>query len=180
MAITIRKTDSGWSLWLNGDAAVSIQTPAGCTDSFEVLGENALRWTRKTETPTDRMKLTVAYTGEPRYFQVPAVNYNGNGWGSGAQYSGYRCGDTPWSYAWHRTSIPACTYTESDRFSVALFGEEAGGMSCAVYTENGSTVQELIWPETEAPKGGCKSAVGMGAATVAVAMAAAVALKKKD
>ena len=152
MAITLCKTDYGWALSLSGKAAVSIQTPAGCNDTFEPLGDYALRWTRKTETPVDRMKLTVQYAGEPRYFQVPAVNYNGNGWGSGAQYSGYRCGDIPWSYAWHRVSIPACTYTENDRFSVALFGEEAGGMSCSVYTEGGNTLQELIWPETEAPK----------------------------
>ena len=34
--------------------------------------------------------------------------------------------------------------------------------------------------ETEAPKGGCKSSVGMGAAAVVTAMAAYAALKKKD
>ena len=34
--------------------------------------------------------------------------------------------------------------------------------------------------ETDPPKGGCKSAVGMGAAAVVTAMAAAVAMKKKD
>ena len=152
MAITIQKTETGWCLCLQGKPAVCISTPAGCTDTLEVIAANALRWTRKTDTPTDRMKLTLTTQGEPRYFQVPAVNYNGNGWGSGAQYFGYRCGDTPWSYAWHRIAIPACTYTESDRFAVALFGEEKGGMSCSVYTENGTTVQELIWPETEAPK----------------------------
>ena len=151
MAITLCKTDYGWALSLSGKAAVSIQTPAGCNDTFEPLGDYALRWTRKTETPVDRMKLTVQYAGEPRYFQVPAVNYNGNGWGSGAQYSGYRCGDTPWSYAWHRIAIPACTYTESDRFAVALFGEEKGGMSCSVYTENGTTTFTLTAGDQVAP-----------------------------
>jgi len=34
--------------------------------------------------------------------------------------------------------------------------------------------------ETDTPKGGCKSAVGMGAAAVVTAMAAAVVLKKKE
>ena len=152
MSITIQKIQSGWQLSLQNEAAAYISTPAGCTDSFQVLNDYAVRWVRKTDTPTDRMKLTLMTRGEPRYFQIPAVNYNGNGWGSGAQYSGYRCDDTPWSYAWHRVSIPACTYTENDQISVALFGEEAGGMSCSVYTEEGNTIQELIWPETEAPK----------------------------
>ena len=137
---------------MHGQAAVAISTPAGSVDSFEVLGENALRWTRRTAVPTDHMKLTLVSAGVPRYFQIPAVNYNGNGWGSGAQYSGFRCGDTPWSYAWHRTAIPACTYTENDRFALALFGEEVGGMSCSIHTEDGNTLQELIWPEVEAPK----------------------------
>lgn len=152
MSITIQKVQSGWQLSLQNEAAAYISTPAGCTDSFQVLNDYAVRWVRKTGTPTDRMKLTLMTRGEPRYFQIPAVNYNGNGWGSGAQYSGYRCDNTPWSCAWHRVSIPACTYTENDQISVALFGEEAGGMSCSVYTEEGNTIQELIWPETEAPK----------------------------
>lgn len=152
MAITIQQSPGGWTVGLGDRGVVTIQTPDGCCDSFEPLGEYALRWVRRTDRPTANMKLTLRSEGEPRYFQVPAVNYNGNGWGSGAQYSGYRCGDTPWIYAWHRVSIPACTYTENDRFAVALFGDEAGGMSCSVYTENGHTLQELIWPETEAPK----------------------------
>ncbi len=32
------------------------------------------------------------------------------------------------------------------------FGEEKGGMSCSIYEQEGKLVQELIWPETEAPK----------------------------
>jgi len=152
MAITFEKQGASWYISLNQVRVLTISIPDGCADSFEPLSEYALRWTRKTNTATDRMKLALNWAGEPSYFQIPAVNYNGNGWGSGAQYSGYRCGETPWSYAWHRVSIPACTYAENDRFCVALFGEEAGGMSCSIYTENGNTVQELIWPETEAPK----------------------------
>ena len=111
MAITIKQNANGWELLLGGERAVFVHTAEDCYDSFEPLGEYALRWTRKTGRPVEHMKLTLRCAGEPRYFQVPAVNYNGNGWGSGAQYSGYRCEDTPWSYAWHRTAIPACTYT---------------------------------------------------------------------
>jgi len=152
MAIKIRRKASGWAFELGDRTAFTIQTPDGCCDSFESLGEHAFRWVRRTGRPVAHMKMTLCSEGEPRYFQIPAVNYNGNGWGAGAQYSGYRCEDVPWSYAWHRVSIPACTYTENEQFAVALFGQESGGMSCSVYTENGDTVQELIWPETEAPK----------------------------
>lgn len=152
MAITIEKNDAGWRLCLQGKVAATIPTPAGCTDTFEAIGDNALRWTRKSDLPVDHMKLTLLAPEEPCYFQVPAVNYNGNGWGSGAQYFGYGCDEGPWTYAWHRVSIPACTYTENDHFALALFGDEAGGMSCSVYCDKGNTVQELIWPEEEAPK----------------------------
>ena len=152
MAIHFKKNASGWSILLDGETVLTLETPEGCSDSFELIGEKAFRWNRKTDKPVARMKLTLNVDYAPRYFQVPSVNYNGNGWGRGAQYSGYTCGDTPWSYAWHRVAIPACTYSESDKYAVALFGEELGGMSCSIYPKDEKTVQELIWPETEAPK----------------------------
>ena len=152
MAIQFEKKDSNWHILLDGVEVLCIFVPEGCEDYFEAINDKAFYWKRKTEKPVTQMKLTLKATYKPRYFQVPAVNYNGNGWGSGAQYSGYANNGEPWVYAWHRVSIPACTYTESDEYAVALFGEEQGGMSCSVYEQDGNTVQELIWPETEAPK----------------------------
>lgn len=135
-----------------GEQVLTIPVPEGCQDSFEIINEKAFYWKRKTDAPVSKMKLTMKAAYEPRYFQIPAVNYNGNGWGSGAQYSGYGVNGEPWAYAWHRTSIPACTYSESDKYAVALFGQEQGGMSCSIYPEGEELVQELIWPEIEAPK----------------------------
>lgn len=152
MSITFRKEDAVWQILLNGRHALTIQVPCGCTDSFELLDEKAFRWTRSCEKPTDHMKMTLRGQFKPRYFQVPSVNYNGNGWGSGAQYYGYCDNGKPWVYAWHRTSIPACTYIESDEYAVALFGGEEGGMSCSVYPDGEESIQELIWPETEGPR----------------------------
>jgi len=98
-----------------------------------------------------RMEVRAAY--KPRYWLVPSVNYNGNGWGSGAQYSGWADQDgTPWTYAWHRVAVPACTYSEDERFAVSLFGEEKGGMSCTIYPDGEETVQALLWPEQEGPR----------------------------
>lgn len=152
MAIQFQEQDSKWRILLDGEEVLTIPVPKGCHDSFELISGNAFYWRRKTDAPVTQMKLTLQADYKPRYFQIPAVNYNGNGWGSGAQYSGYGCGEEPWVYAWHRTAIPACTYSESEKYAVALFGEEKGGMSCSIYEQEGKLVQELIWPETEAPK----------------------------
>jgi len=137
---------------LDGEVVTTVAAPDGCVDEFAELGGGFWRWTRRCSVPTDKMTMKLQSAGKPRYFLVPAVNYNGNGWGSGAQYSGFECDGVPWRYAWHRVSIPACTYAETDRWAVALFGEEQGGMSCAIHTEDENTVQELSWPEVEEPK----------------------------
>ena len=150
--ITFEKKPGQTLALLDGRIALIIETPAGCEDIFAPIEGGAFRWTRKTAQPVDHMRLTVRAQHTPRWFLVPSVNYNGNGWGSGAQYSGYGIGNEPWRYAWHRVAIPACTYTESDRFAVALFGDQKGGMSGSVYEDGQETVQELIWPETETPK----------------------------
>lgn len=152
MGIQFEQKDAAWQVMLDGKTVLTIQVPEGCTDSFELIGDNAFRWTRKTALPVSAMKLELRAAYQPRYFQIPSVNYNGNGWGSGAQYYGYGKDGEPWAYAWHRVAIPACTYTESENYAVALFGEEKGGMSCSVYPDGDETVQELIWPEIEAPK----------------------------
>lgn len=143
---------SVWQVLRDGKVVLSIDVPEGCTDSFQMINDQAFYWNRKTDTPVDNMKLTLRVHYKPRYFLVPAVNYNGNGWGSGAQYSGYDCDGEHWKYAWHRVAIPACTYTESEEDAVALFGKEEGGMSCSIYPDGEDMVQELIWPEVEGPK----------------------------
>jgi hypothetical protein len=156
MSIRFEQKKNTWQVLLGKAPVIAIETPDGCRDSFEAINDKAFRWTRVCGSPADHMKMRLKMNYKPRYWQVPAVNYNGNGWGSGAQYFGYGDGGEPWSYAWHRVAIPACTYTESDQYAVALFGDEAGGMSCSVYEQDGMIVQELIWPEIEAPKVLCK------------------------
>ena len=150
--IEFQANKSECRVYLNGMHALTMQIPEGCEDRYEQIGEFAFRWYRKTATPVTQMRLALRAHYKPRYFLVPSVNYNGNGWGSGAQYFGYGDGETPWTYSWSRVAIPACTYTESDSVAVALFGEETGGMSCSVYPDGEDIVQELIWPEVEGPK----------------------------
>ena len=147
-----KKEEKTWKLLAEDQAILALDPMEGCQDTFEPLGEGAYRWTRKCAAPVDHMKLTVRSLDPLRYWQVPSVNYNGNGWGSGAQYSGFGVDGEPWVYAWHRVAIPACSYAESEKWAVSLFGEEKGGMSGSIWEEDGKACQALIWPEQETPK----------------------------
>ncbi len=148
-----KKIPNGYLLENEGRAVLTIPCPDDCTDSFEALEPGAWRWTRRAARPVTEMRMEVRAAYKPRYWLVPSVNYNGNGWGSGAQYSGWADQDgTPWTYAWHRVAVPACTYSEDERFAVSLFGEEKGGMSCTIYPDGEETVQALLWPEQEGPR----------------------------
>ena len=69
-----------------------------------------------------RMELTTCKL--PTFTMVPSVSYNGNGWGSTPEYVGDRAEDgTPWSFAWHRVTIPSCTFSATPDASVALMAE---------------------------------------------------------
>ena len=141
------------SILMAGEAMVlTVPGLAGCTDTFEEIEPGAWKWTRRCDKPVTEMKMLVRHAAPVSYWQVPSVNYDGNGWGSGAQYSGYGCDGENWTYAWHRVAIPACTYAESSAHAVGLFGGEEGGMSCSIWEEDGCACQTLIWPEVEGPK----------------------------
>ena len=123
-----KKEKKAWTLLGNDQPILSLDTQTNCKDTFEEIGEGAFRWKRTCKTPLDQMKMTVKSKDALRYWQVPSVNYNGNGWGSGAQYSGFGADGENWTYAWHRVAIPACSYAESEKWAVSLFGEEKGGI----------------------------------------------------
>ena len=152
MKFAWKKEKKQYVLYGEDQAVAVIDAMTGCEDSFEEIGEGAFRWVRKAKKPKDEMRMTLRSADPLRYWQVPSVNYNGNGWGSGAQYSGFGSDGEPWVYAWHRVAIPACTYAESEKWAVSLFGEEKGGMSGSIWEEDGKACQALIWPETETPK----------------------------
>ena len=142
----------GFYLCAGDEPILTLPRQEGCTDAFEPLAEGAFRWTRTAQEPVDRMTMTLRATEPVRYWMVPAVNYHGNGWGSGAQYTGCALNGEHWTYAWHRVAIPACTYSEGEKWAVSLFGEESGGMSGSIREEDGHACQSLLWPEQEGPK----------------------------
>ncbi len=125
----------------------------GAKDSFCEIEQGVWKWTRKTDKPVDNMIMRAVPAYRAEYTVVPAVNYNGNGWGDSVEYTGDSLDGLPWKYAYHRVTIPACTYSEGKTFGFAMMCEDDDKASCSLYTpENENIRHELIWPEQEGPK----------------------------
>lgn len=130
------------------------------SDSLEQVEPGVFKWTRTFENPTDvivdSVHLTMDFVQEDTtiFNMIPAVDYNGNHWGGGKEIKGFYRDGQPISVAYHRTSVAGGTYSENNRWSVALFGgtrDEYTPFSCSLLPEKNSTVHRLIWPEEEMP-----------------------------
>ena len=151
--VEIVKTADGQVITVNGTAYARIPAQEGAEDTFEKIEEGAWKWFRRTEEPTDRMRMEVILTGAPSFTMIPAVSYNGNGWGDFPEYVGDRAEDgTPWSFASHRTTIPACTYSENESVSLALMAEPNSNSACSLFRVDEGEKHVLIFPEEEQPK----------------------------
>lgn len=122
-------------------------------DTFEKISDIAYLWKRKTNAPVTEMKMHLSVPGEAQFTMIPSVNYNGNGWGSTPEYTGDRDENGEiWTYAYHRITIPSCTYTQTADASVALMAKEDDITSCALYREDDAENHLVMWPEVEGPK----------------------------
>jgi len=149
----IIKTERGHVIAINGKPYASILPVADATDSFEKLENGAWKWYRHTAKPTDKMRMEIVLFGEPTFTMVPAISYNGNGWGTTPEYVGDFAEDgTPWSWASHRVTIPACTYSENESISIALMAEPNSNSACSLYKVDEGKKHVLIFPEEEQPK----------------------------
>ena len=120
----ILKNNGIYELCLDGKAYGYIVAAEGATDTFEKIEDGAWYWHRRTEKAVDHMRMELVLYGDPSFTMVPSVSYNGNGWGNVPEYVGDRAEDgTPWSFASHRVTIPACTYSENADISIALMAE---------------------------------------------------------
>ena len=138
---------------LNGKAYGQILPCEGAVDTFKELENGAWEWHRHTEKPVDHMRMELLFYGEPTFTMVPSVSYNGNGWGNYPEYIGDRDEDgTPWSWASHRVTIPACTYSENADISIALMSKGNDNSACSLYTEDGNKKHVVIFPEEEKPR----------------------------
>ncbi|MBQ5808542.1 MAG: AGE family epimerase/isomerase [Clostridia bacterium] len=151
--VSIIKTDYGHAVAVDGKEYAKILAVPGAVDTFEPIEDGAWRWLRKTDVPTDKMRMEMMLVGEPTFTMVPAISYNGNGWGSLAEYIGDRDTDgTPWSWASHRGTIPSCTYSENDEISIALMAKENDNNACSLYKVDEGEMHVVIFPEEEKPR----------------------------
>jgi len=149
----IEKTQHGYSIMLNGKEYARIPSMEGAADRFEPIENGAWKWYRHTDTPTDHMRMEVILLGEPTFTMVPSVSYNGNGWGDFPEYIGDRDEDgTPWSWASHRVTIPACTYSENEEISLALMSRANDNTACSLYQCEDGRHHVVIFPEEEKPR----------------------------
>lgn len=151
--LEIIKTDKGHVITENGVEYALIPAQNGAEDSFVKIEDGVWHWYRKTETPTDKMRMEMLLLGEATFTMVPSVSYNGNGWGKTPEYVGDRAEDgTPWSWASHRVTIPSCTYSENGEISIALMAEPNSNSACSLYKADEGENHVLIFPEEEKPK----------------------------
>lgn len=109
----------------------------------------------ETELSNPRLTLDFVLEEKSDFKMIPAVSYDGNHWGRGKEPKGFLGDGRPWSFAYHRTSVPGATYAESENWSAAFFSDvdpEQYPFSCSLIPADDSTVHRLIWPEEEQPQ----------------------------
>ncbi|MBR0327644.1 MAG: hypothetical protein IIX09_07575, partial [Clostridia bacterium] len=151
--IEIVKINGCFHVCKDGEPYARIVPVANAEDTFTPITDGVWRWHRHTDTPIDHMRMELVFAGEPEFTMVPAVSYNGNGWGDTPEYVGDFAEDgTPWSWAWHRVTIPACTYSENEEISIALMADANVNCACSLYKIDEGKNHVLIFPEEEKPK----------------------------
>ena len=155
---SISFSEGAYTLCADGNAVLCVKAQDGCTDSFEPIRPGIYAWKRVSAAPVDKMRMEFFVLPKVNYTMISALNYNGNGWGSGVEYRGYECEGKPWIYSYSRTSIPACSYSETDEYTVALMADRDFDvpMSFSQYPTDAGMCHALIWPEEESPYALCK------------------------
>ncbi|MBR7099520.1 MAG: hypothetical protein IKC59_08900, partial [Clostridia bacterium] len=149
----IIRIKDGAVITVDGKAYARIWGIEGAVDTFEPIENGAWKWIRRTDVPTDHMRMEMVLLGEASFTMIPAVSYHGNGWGDFPEYVGDRAEDgTPWSFASHRVTIPSCTYSENAEISIALMAEPNSNSACSLYRIDEGERHVLIFPEEEKPK----------------------------
>ena len=130
-----------------------------CTNQAELLDSNLIKVTRIFEAleDIDSVRLTLDFLHGSRcdYVMIPAVCYNGNHWGRGKEPKGFQTDGVWHTYSYRRTPIPGATYSEGERFAVAMWSDlptnEEDAFSCSIMPDSLQVVHSLILPEEERP-----------------------------
>ncbi|MBP5288416.1 MAG: hypothetical protein J6Z79_00900, partial [Clostridia bacterium] len=149
----IKRTNDGCFVFSQNAPVARILPAPDAEDLFEKLEEGLWLWRRRTEQPVDHMRMELVFLGIPDFTMIPGISYNGNGRGNFPEYVGDRdTNGTPWSFASHRCTIPACTYSENDVASVALMSLPNDNSACSLYAVEEGKLHAVIFPEEEKPR----------------------------
>ncbi|WP_338395943.1 YyaL domain-containing protein [Fulvitalea axinellae] len=102
-----------------------------------------------------RTTMEVKTPGKFDYGMIPGLSYNGNPWGDGNEPKTFTDKGLPWVFSYNRTSVPGATYSENDKWTVALFSDfndKSIPFSCSLMPKQNNTYHRLIWPEEETPR----------------------------
>jgi hypothetical protein len=163
--IEVVKSGDAFAFQAGGSAVAKIvpfvEKGIAATDAVREIGPGFFEWTRSFTCEGQdyvrpvRLGLALEALYASRYSLIPAVMYDGNAWGTGLEPKGFVKDGRPWTFAFHRSSIPGATYSESEAWSVGLFsapGQVLGGFSGSLEPLADRTVHRLVWPEEETPQ----------------------------
>ena len=129
------------------------------TDKVERVNDNTIKLTRTFEALADidsvRLTIDIRHSRPCHRAIIPSVCYDGNHWGRGKEPKGYATDGVCHTYSYRRTPIPGATYSESEKYSVAVWSElptgESEAFSCSILPDSLATTHTLILPEEERP-----------------------------
>lgn len=115
---------------------------------------------RKREAGTQdflRAALRASLTEPVKYYMIPGVLYNGNPWGEGREPKGTGRNGVPWTFAWHRSGIPAGLFCQSKRWAAGMWGDIGCGQGFSGSLEAACGAEIPItmcihFPEQEGPQ----------------------------
>lgn len=130
------------------------------SDRSKVLEDGTVEFCRtftaREDIDSARVELKFIHESPASYAMIPAVCYDGNGWGRGKEPKGFATDGRMHSYSYRRTPVPGATYSEGNEFAVAMWSDAPAdpekGFSCGLLPEDGQTVHSLIAPEEEMPR----------------------------
>ncbi len=128
-------------------------------DAVERVSDDVFKVTRTfiAHENIDSVRLTFDFRHAHKCRQaiIPSVCYNGNYWGRGKEPKGFMTNGVWHTYSYRRTPIPGVTYSEGDKFAVAIWSEKpvnsVDAFSCSLMPDSASVTHSLIIPEEERP-----------------------------
>lgn len=142
-----------------GEFVPCAQTGVKFKDAAKLIDDNIIEVTRtftaKGNIDTARLTLDFRHAHKCQQAIIPSVCYNGNHWGRGKEPKGFVTDGVCHTYSYRRTPIPGATYSESDKFAVAVWSRkpasETDAFSCSLMPDSVSVTHSLIIPEEERP-----------------------------